>query len=761
MSELKLLSTDVGVIVLSAGVGNDVCGWILLALTIALVNSGTGITALWVLMACLAWTLFLVYLVRPAFIWLLQRSGSIRNGPTQAIVALTLLLALTSAFFTGIIGVHPIFGAFLVGLICPHDGGFAIKLTEKIEDLVSTLFLPIYFTLSGLSTNIGLLNDGITWAYVVAVILTAFFGKVIGGTLAARFNKLVWKESFTIGVLMSCKGLIELIVLVSQTMSLLERRKLTSGKEYRSSSQDSQCSSLYNLCSVRFSPRTLKCDLLTFGRMALVTTFATTPIVSTIYTPAYQRKLAKWKRGEIDWDGNPLAPRDSDDLDGSFEAKLETKKIQKVLLYFRLDSLSSLFTFVALLSGSKEIQSTTRTHPAKRTSANDQAEAQNLAAKPLEVHGVRLVELTERTSTVMQISELDDHSSNDPVVNVLYTFGQMNNVAVSGGVAVVPEDSYGEALSSKAHDLSSDLVLIPWSDTTRATTLASSRLLSPDTTEHRFTAGSHNDFIQQSLANTSCNTAIIVNKGFGGLHGNRDEARSLSRTISGISMSSIRDRTPLAPISDLSHHVFMPYFGGADDQAALRFVLQLAQNTSVTATIVYVGMGRAPGSAGPHSSSVDVPETSHVASSLDKIRQKSGSIITHLTGQSKSTKIALGTHESDSNRAFYKTLQDSLPEALVSRVVFEDLKSAVSVQALFDKIQSEVGKSPKNAGDLIVVGRTHADEIDSALYEHNAGNGTSSEMGTSLGALAGAILRKGFPASLLMMQARTDHGRRH
>jgi Kef-type K+ transport system membrane component KefB len=152
-------------------------------------------------MTCLAWTLFLVYAVRLCFIWLLQRSGSIRNGPTQAIVALTLLMALTSAFFTGIIGVHPIFGAFLVGLICPHDGGFAIKLTEKVEDLVSTLFLPIYFTLSGLSTNIGLLNDGITWAYVKAVISTAFFGKVIGGTLAARFNKLVWKESFTIGVL--------------------------------------------------------------------------------------------------------------------------------------------------------------------------------------------------------------------------------------------------------------------------------------------------------------------------------------------------------------------------------------------------------------------------------------------------------------------------------------------------------------------------------------------------------------------------------
>lgn len=103
----------------------------------------------------------------------------------------------------------------MAGLICPHEGGFAIKFTEKVEDLVSVLFLPLYFALSGLSTNLGLLNDGITWAYVIGVIAVAFAGKIIGGTLAAKCNKLEWRESFTIGCLMSCKGLVELIVLVS------------------------------------------------------------------------------------------------------------------------------------------------------------------------------------------------------------------------------------------------------------------------------------------------------------------------------------------------------------------------------------------------------------------------------------------------------------------------------------------------------------------------------------------------------------------
>lgn len=203
-----------GVIVLSAGVSNDVIGWILLALCVALVNAGSGLTALYVLLTCVAWILFLVYAVRPVFIYILNKSGSLHNGPTQSVVGLTILMVFTSAFFTGIIGVHPIFGAFLMGLICPHEGGFAIKLTEKIEDIVAVFFLPLYFALSGLSTNLGLLDSGITWAYVIGVIAVAFIAKVTGGTLAARANKMVWRESFSVGVLMSCKGLVELIVLV-------------------------------------------------------------------------------------------------------------------------------------------------------------------------------------------------------------------------------------------------------------------------------------------------------------------------------------------------------------------------------------------------------------------------------------------------------------------------------------------------------------------------------------------------------------------
>ena len=107
---MKLLGTPVGVTVLAAGVGNDVVGWILLALCVALVNNGSGMTALYVLLCCVGWGLFLVFAIRPCFLWVLRRNGSIQNGPSQSMVALTLLIVLLSSWFTGIIGVHPIFG---------------------------------------------------------------------------------------------------------------------------------------------------------------------------------------------------------------------------------------------------------------------------------------------------------------------------------------------------------------------------------------------------------------------------------------------------------------------------------------------------------------------------------------------------------------------------------------------------------------------------------------------------------------------------
>jgi Kef-type K+ transport system membrane component KefB len=130
LTDLNLLSTPVGVTVLAAGVGNDLTGWILLALCVALVNNGSGITALYVLLCCVGWGLFLVYAVRPSLIWVLRRTGGIQNGPSQTMVAVTLLLVLLSSWFTGIVGAHPIFGGEHVYIL---PGGFLLIMRQQLS----------------------------------------------------------------------------------------------------------------------------------------------------------------------------------------------------------------------------------------------------------------------------------------------------------------------------------------------------------------------------------------------------------------------------------------------------------------------------------------------------------------------------------------------------------------------------------------------------------------------------------------------------
>ena len=76
LTELKLLDTTVGIVVLSAGVGNDVVGWCLLALSVALVNAGSGLTALWILFVCVAFAIFLLWPVKRVMLWLARKTGS-------------------------------------------------------------------------------------------------------------------------------------------------------------------------------------------------------------------------------------------------------------------------------------------------------------------------------------------------------------------------------------------------------------------------------------------------------------------------------------------------------------------------------------------------------------------------------------------------------------------------------------------------------------------------------------------------------------
>ncbi|KAJ6264652.1 hypothetical protein Dda_0801 [Drechslerella dactyloides] len=697
LTELKLLGTNVGLIVLAAGVSNDVVGWILLALTVALVNAGSGVTAVYVLLVAVGFVLFLFFAVKPVFHWWLRRTGNLgSNGPSQLALTVTLLMVIGAAWFADVIGIHAIFGGFVVGLICPHDGGFAVAVTEKIEDLVSVLFLPLYFTLSGLRTNVGLLNSGIVWAYVIGVLAVAFIAKIVGGTIAARFFKLRWRESLTVGALMSCKGLVELIVLnIGLTAGIISQRVFT-----------------------------------IFVVMALITTFATTPLVTYLYPEWYQKKCYAWRAGKINWDGSATGSSDDDD------APKTRSSVSRLTVMLRLDSFPSMLALIALLRGDRTPHAPA-VHRAKLGEASlskkeDEVARTEAPSQGFEVHGIRLRELGERTSAVMRVAEEHEFAERDPIVGAFKAFGRMNNIACAAGLSIIPTDSFSGVLSDRAKDTSSDLVVVPWSETGQ---ISDNYDQSMETKEHRFSSGPYVQFMTNLLQEATANVAIFINRGFGGVNRDRSD-KDAGRRSSIISGAVSRVRTGIEghatlPIMDPSHHIFFPFIGGADDRAALRFVLQLVKNSNVTATIVQIvtsattTTATAPAAAG--SSEEASKEVSAVSTS--------------------------GVSEDDS--AFYLQIAASLPDELANRVVFETLETNQPIQTIINRAKQEVGLSLKNAGDLVVVGRAHSGNFDSEITL--VAGETAPHIGVDtkkvIGSVAEAVLVAHVRASVLIYKA--------
>ncbi|MCY1076600.1 cation:proton antiporter domain-containing protein [Archangium lansingense] len=212
LSEHGLLRSKVGMLALTCAAVDDVTAWCLLAFVVSLVRASDLLHAGYTTLFALLYVGFMLGLVRP-FLERLGARVANKEGLTQNVVALTLMMLLASAWATERIGIHAIFGAFLFGLIIPKEGGLAEALAEKLEDVVVVLLLPVFFASSGLRTQVGLLEGASDWAMCWLILLVACVGKFGGTTLAARLTGMRWREAGALGVLMNTRGLIELIVL--------------------------------------------------------------------------------------------------------------------------------------------------------------------------------------------------------------------------------------------------------------------------------------------------------------------------------------------------------------------------------------------------------------------------------------------------------------------------------------------------------------------------------------------------------------------
>ncbi|MGZ7078779.1 MAG: cation:proton antiporter domain-containing protein [Thermoanaerobaculia bacterium] len=211
LTDRGIQSTHMGTIALACAAVDDVTAWCLLAFLVALIKARAadaivtfGLTGLYVG--------FMLIVARP-LIARAVRAQEVRKSISQSAIAVVLVGLLLSTLATEAAGIHAIFGAFLLGAIIPHDSMLARDLNYKLSDLVVVLLLPAFFALTGMRTQIGLVQGASQWMLCGVIVATACIGKFGGSFVAARITGLGTRDSAALGVLMNTRGLMELIVL--------------------------------------------------------------------------------------------------------------------------------------------------------------------------------------------------------------------------------------------------------------------------------------------------------------------------------------------------------------------------------------------------------------------------------------------------------------------------------------------------------------------------------------------------------------------
>jgi Kef-type K+ transport system membrane component KefB len=264
LKERNLTRSRVGTLTIACAAVDDVTAWCILAYIVVLVRATASATPLWLSVTSLAiYILVMVFAVRRLLRWW-HASYYAQGRVTDNMIALILLLVFASALLTEYMGIHTLFGAFLVGAIMPKDPLLIRHLIEKFESITVVLLLPLFFAFTGLRTSIGLVHGAEMWFYCAIILLVAIAGKLGGSMLSGRVAGMQWRDAAVVGLLLNTRGLMELVI-------------LNIGLD------------IHVISPALFSMMVL---------MALVTTFMTTPLLELIYPPARLNREASRNASE-------------------------------------------------------------------------------------------------------------------------------------------------------------------------------------------------------------------------------------------------------------------------------------------------------------------------------------------------------------------------------------------------------------------------------------------------------------------------------
>jgi len=256
LTDTGIHRTRIGALAITCAAVGDVTAWCILAVVVAVVTSAGPGGAIQTIALSGVFVLLMLFLVRPliARLAVVHEARGRLNPPVMAAIIIALLL---SSWMTEQIGIHAIFGAFLLGAVMPRSPRLIEEISGKLEDITVLLLLPIFFAVMGLSTRFDLLNRGELWIAAALVLAVAVIGKWGGSMVAALAAGQRWRQSAALGILMNARGLTEIVI-------------LTIGRD------------LGIISPALFTIMVL---------MALVTTFMATPLLSIVFP----RRTVDWE----------------------------------------------------------------------------------------------------------------------------------------------------------------------------------------------------------------------------------------------------------------------------------------------------------------------------------------------------------------------------------------------------------------------------------------------------------------------------------
>ncbi len=210
IKETGLSNSPLGTLSLTAGAFDDAASWCVLAIVLATFGAGPGVAVL-AIGGGLLFALFVIFIGRK-LLEPLGRMVEAKGEMSLGMLAVVLMLFCLSAFVMDAVGIHAIFGGFILGTAMPR-GKFVDELKKKVEPMAVVLLLPMFFTYSGLNTRMDMVNSPALLLIAGGILIASIVAKGVACYLAARLCGEDNRTALGIGALMNSRGLMELIII--------------------------------------------------------------------------------------------------------------------------------------------------------------------------------------------------------------------------------------------------------------------------------------------------------------------------------------------------------------------------------------------------------------------------------------------------------------------------------------------------------------------------------------------------------------------